>query len=252
MHSSASSSEAAAPVGSLPLVSVVHAEPTPYREATLTTTATTTKPLSYREITSSTATPLTGYTGRYTQPDPLSLRGGVNLFEYANASPTNLLDPDGLKSCKSGLCPDCPGGTWVGTAGVAEGGLAFRLGPVGFEVGALSFTGILLCTSNLSFNVPFTTVCSYASAGPKKPGLKTGASAGLGGAGFGCSGFPCREDLAGEESGFFAQVGPVYVFREGVPGKGGCTGVGAGAGGGVFAGGGFTCRTFIGPSLTVR
>ena len=33
--------------------------------------------------------------GRYTQPDPLSLAGSLNLFGYVDADPVNSLDPDG-------------------------------------------------------------------------------------------------------------------------------------------------------------
>ncbi len=91
------SSSASSPVGPPPLVSVVHAEPTPYREATLTTTPTTTKHLSYREITSSTAAPLTGYTGRYTQTDPVGLSVGLNLYQYGLGDPLLMTDPLGLR-----------------------------------------------------------------------------------------------------------------------------------------------------------
>ncbi|RLE33237.1 MAG: hypothetical protein DRJ61_07665 [Acidobacteria bacterium] len=35
--------------------------------------------------------------GRYTQSDPLGLRGGVNLFLYANSSPMVMIDPEGLE-----------------------------------------------------------------------------------------------------------------------------------------------------------
>ncbi len=107
MRSSVSSLEAAAPAGARPLVSVVHAEPIPCREATLTQTASTTKPLTYSEMTSSTTAPLTGYTGRYTQPDPLgivpmlsrpnfTLLSDANLFAYAMANPTRQGDRFGL------------------------------------------------------------------------------------------------------------------------------------------------------------
>jgi RHS repeat-associated protein len=101
------SSLASPPAGSRPLVSVVHAEPTPYREATLTPTATTTKHLSYRGMTSSTAAPLTGYTGRYTQPDPIGLSGGDwNVFGYGLQNPTSNVDPAGLATSpkSSGQC----------------------------------------------------------------------------------------------------------------------------------------------------
>jgi len=41
-------------------------------------------------------------TGRYIEPDPLGLRGGINLFIYAGDNPINDADPLGLWSSKSG------------------------------------------------------------------------------------------------------------------------------------------------------
>jgi RHS repeat-associated protein len=34
-------------------------------------------------------------TGRYIQPDPIGLAGGMNLFSYAENNPVNLIDPTG-------------------------------------------------------------------------------------------------------------------------------------------------------------
>jgi RHS repeat-associated protein len=186
---------------------------------------------------------------RYTQPDPLSLQSGINLFAYSKGSPTNYSDPSGL-ACKSGRCPDCPGGRWVSTAAVAEGAAGFRIGPIHIDVGGLVFAGVFLCTSNLSINVPWLTVCSSLSIGPSK-GIGKGfgvAPPELGVAGLTCSGAPCIEDLGGEESGGFLQVGPVFGFKEGTPGHGGCIGGGVVTTPGVYAGG-FTCRTFLGRPL---
>jgi RHS repeat-associated protein len=37
-------------------------------------------------------------TGRYTQPDPIGLRGGINPYTYAGGDPANNIDPSGLVS----------------------------------------------------------------------------------------------------------------------------------------------------------
>ncbi len=125
------SSLVAAPAGFPPLISVVHAEPTPYREATLPQTASTTNPLSYRGMTSSTAAPLTGYTGRYTQPDPIGLRTPRNVYSYASGNPLTHMDPLGLWTIRNsivvkpvpsidGVCPPNSGGACT-YAGVGVG-----------------------------------------------------------------------------------------------------------------------------------
>ena len=50
--------------------------------------------------------------GRYLQGDPIKLRGGINLFNYANGNPLVKLDSMGLKTCGSGwneiIVPDNP------------------------------------------------------------------------------------------------------------------------------------------------
>ena len=50
-------------------------------------------------------------TGRYLTPDPIGLKGGMNLFLYAGANPINAIDPKGLQKIYGNWCgPDWTGG----------------------------------------------------------------------------------------------------------------------------------------------
>ncbi len=191
--------------------------------------------------------------GRYTQSDPIGFQGGINLYRYGNDNPLSNIDPLGL-ACQSGRCADCPDGVWYSGAGVAEGSM--QSGP--FALGGIVFAGIMICPSNPYFNVPFVTICAaglfgntYPSKGFQKPGTHFGG-AGIGGGVAGgairCSGFPCREDLEGDEDGTLVQIGPVWGFHEGTASGGSCTGVGGGPDVGLYVGS-FACRTYIGKSI---
>jgi uncharacterized protein RhaS with RHS repeats len=56
--------------------------------------------------------------GRYVQFDPTGLRGGINGYLYANASPLKFTDSDGLSAVPAGsasIISEAPSGT--GSAG---------------------------------------------------------------------------------------------------------------------------------------
>jgi RHS repeat-associated protein len=80
--------------------------------------------------------------GRYTQADPIALKGGTNLFRYANANPVREIDARGLKC--SAQCPECPGGTWA-FYGV-NGGFLLSLGSLSYGLNVGIFDAV--CTSS--------------------------------------------------------------------------------------------------------
>ena len=189
--------------------------------------------------------------GRFLSEDPKRFLADSNFYPYVSNSPTSNLDPFGWSKCKSGACADCPGGKWV------SGALTFEAygsaGPA--SAGGLVFSGVFICPSNPSFNLPFYTVCGYGGAGlPPRPPLTKpkkffGGGIGAGGAVVRCTGAPCREDMEGTEKGGFVQIGPFYGFKEG-----GASGVSCYGGGGGFDFGlnfgGFKCTTQVGQSWT--
>jgi RHS repeat-associated protein len=55
-------------------------------------------------------------TGRFTQPDPIGLAGGLNLYGFAGGDPVNFSDPFGLSPCCVLTYVGAEGGAAVGTA----------------------------------------------------------------------------------------------------------------------------------------
>jgi RHS repeat-associated protein len=190
--------------------------------------------------------------GRFISEDPKRTTADINFYRYSLNPPVNRTDPLGWESCASGKCADCPGGRWVSGAVTAEAYASARFA----GGGGLLFSGVMICTSNPTFNVPFTTLCGFGSVGlsplpplTSPPAKPVGVGGGLGGAALTCTGINCKENLAGTEGGWFAQVGPAYYFHEGGPGgSGSCQGVGVGFELGL-GGGGFKCKTWTGPSI---
>jgi RHS repeat-associated protein len=50
--------------------------------------------------------------GRFTQPDPIGLAGGLNVYGFANGDPVNFSDPFGLRACDPPGSP-CPRGMQI-------------------------------------------------------------------------------------------------------------------------------------------
>ena len=191
-------------------------------------------------------------TGRFLSEDPKKTTAEFNFYRYGLNSPLNFTDPLGWASCADGHCADCPGGRWVSAAVTAEAYASARFA----GGGGLGFFGVMICTSNPTFNVPFATACGFGNVGlsprpplTSPPAKPIGVGGGLGGAALTCTGIQCKENLAGTEGGWYAQVGPAYYFHEGGPGgSGSCSGVGVGFELGL-GGGGFKCKTWTGPSI---
>ncbi len=174
--------------------------------------------------------------GRWMSEDPLGVKDGPNKYAYVHDRPVSSTDSSGL--CSD--CRDCPGGTWIGSAGLAE--LGFALGKVTF--GGLVFAGVLVCTSSPSVNIPYVSLCGFGGgqAEPHKKSKCFGAGAEVGAAPFmKCSGYTCSQNPSGTEWGGYLSIGPVFGFKEGTSSSG-CWGVGGASGGGLALG----CHTWVG------
>ena len=63
-------------------------------------------------------------TGRYVESDPSGIRGGINLYIYANANPLVSIDPKGLV-------------TWTGSVWVGTGKVGKKVGKIPLKVGKI-------------------------------------------------------------------------------------------------------------------
>jgi RHS repeat-associated protein len=82
------------------------------------------------------------WTGRYIEPDPIGLRGGINMYAYCMNNPVNMVDPSGqfgpvgvviggLSGAFAGFVAGAQAGNiWAGVVGGAAGGIVG--GAVGF------------------------------------------------------------------------------------------------------------------------
>jgi uncharacterized protein RhaS with RHS repeats len=98
--------------------------------------------------------------GRFIQKDPIGLRGGLNVYEYTQSSPTNLSDP-------LGNCPWCVAGA---LAGLTD--LSTQLLMNGFRIECVSWTQVGLSAlggaAGVGIAQKFAQV-STASGGASRP-----------------------------------------------------------------------------------
>lgn len=77
-------------------------------------------------------------TGTFTQPDPIGLAGGLNVYGFAAGDPISYADPYGLSGCTVWTPWECKFGSVFG--GISTPGLHFkgRAGPVHLGVGVVA------------------------------------------------------------------------------------------------------------------
>lgn len=88
-------------------------------------------------------------TGRYIEPDPIGLRGGLNPYPYVRGNPINRVDRFGLQDCSQKDCESCE---WIvdqgGTAGAALF-IGYSRTPTEFRCrgGNKRCRGVIVCSS---------------------------------------------------------------------------------------------------------
>jgi RHS repeat-associated protein len=112
--------------------------------------------------------------GRFISTDPIGINGGLNLYGYSANSPTNFIDPNGLK-CSEKAKEDAKEGSALfgtigglvagGVAGFVVGTLATKSVVVGIGVGTVGAVGGFLITKNLNDAID-------KSCNPQDPGSK--------------------------------------------------------------------------------
>ena len=135
--------------------------------------------------------------GRYSQPDPIGLDGGLNRFLYVGGNPLNLIDPEGLMGQGSGGNARGPRPAAGANGSVGAGG-SFHT-PLGIGLGAdagvaVDTKGNVCVYANVCYTVgPGMSagggIVAQAGSGPlssgdtKYEGFCWGGGAGLGGTG---------------------------------------------------------------------
>ncbi len=84
--------------------------------------------------------------GRYLSPDPIGLKGGYDLFGYAENQPTSVVDPEGLFPDAVVTHPRYPGETFTGSSGsggVSIDPLVATAKPTGHCAEPVALTGLV-------------------------------------------------------------------------------------------------------------
>jgi RHS repeat-associated protein len=111
-------------------------------------------------------------TGRYIQPDPIGLKGGINPYSYSKQNPVNRIDKLGLEDCSE---KDCESGEWImdqGGTGSASLIVGYSRTPVEFRCkgGKKMCRGVLVCSSiglqagiGFQWNIDFESIIGTGS-----------------------------------------------------------------------------------------
>ena len=146
--------------------------------------------------------------GRYNRVDPIynikvqSLcrpSGSINPYYYSKNNGIISFDPNGSRTCESGKCPDCPGGSWSSTSvRSAEAGLSILLT---FTYGMSLTIAEMYCNSDPWLEISVLTFC------PTRLGVSTSYGSISIAARMWCQGAECIEDLRGGGGGISGGAG---------------------------------------------